>query len=156
MRSYSSFVRCSRNFGDLLNISISPSVDAIIKLFCAVHQCANGCDSHMSCPHFTGHGSDQVVSECTWLHSPAQTRNRWKRCNRWDTLKLKDPRHFASGVISWLRGQDLNLRPPGYEPDELPAAPPRDIYIILNYYLFICLVPETGVEPVRSVRIAGF
>ena len=35
----------------------------------------------------------------------------------------------------------MNLRPPGYEPDELPTAPLRDV---------IHLVPETGVEPVRD------
>ena len=28
---------------------------------------------------------------------------------------------------SWLRGSDSNGRPPGYEPGELPTAPPRDI-----------------------------
>ncbi len=30
-------------------------------------------------------------------------------------------------VFWWLRGKDSNQRPPGYEPDELPAALPRDI-----------------------------
>ena len=43
-----------------------------------------------------------------------------------EVTKIKE-KEMNNTSISWLRGSDSNGRPPGYEPGELPTAPPRDV-----------------------------
>jgi hypothetical protein len=40
-------------------------------------------------------------------------------------LQKKKEGTCAPSALSWLRGLDSNQQPSGYEPDELPVAPPR-------------------------------
>ena len=41
-------------------------------------------------------------------------------------------RKLMRPIKQMLRRQDSNMRPPGYEPGELPTAPHRDIVHFLN------------------------
>ena len=56
-----------------------------------------------------------------------------KNCEKVNNIKKRIKKLI---LFSWLRGHDSNVRPPGYEPDELPTALPRVIVVqIYNYYL---------------------
>ena len=70
-----------------------------------------------------GHGMGQTNRSA---NSPNYSRTKSRK---------KSGNLTVSGQI-WLRGKDLNQRPPGYEPDELPTALPRDIYDMQLSYLY--------------------
>ena len=77
----------------------------------------------------------------------------------------------------WLREMDLNQRPSGYEPDELPNCSipryqwrrkrdsnPRAVADLPVFktgpfnqtWVFLRVVPEAGLEPARDLTPAGF
>ena len=54
---------------------------------------------------------------------------------------------LRSGIRIWLRGLDLNQRPSGYEPDELPGcSTPRGVLMI--YALWMACLGAVGLDRV--------
>ncbi len=57
---------------------------------------------------------------------PARSENFSSRKSSWGinfepfSTQIKDISHPLGNKYLWLRGEDSNLRPSGYEPDELP------------------------------------
>ena len=60
-------------------------------------------------------------------------------------IKRQPPKWVT--VFFWLREEDSNLRPPGYEPDELPTALSRDMGRSLE-----CL----GIVAQKTVFVKGY
>ena len=64
----------------------------------------------------------------------------------------------------WLRGKDSNQRPPGYEPDELPTALPRDEMMLIDnttrrrlcQAFFILCRTETILTRLRTILFGAF
>ena len=71
------------------------------------------------------------------MHGYTNKNGSWLIVGR--SMKKQETAKLQFLVYLWLRGVDSNYRPLGYEPNELPTAPPRDVLtklIIQLIYVF--------------------
>ena len=102
-----------------MDLSILTSVRLPLMLFCDQSHFASR-HPHLSVVQFVKDQFHRAKPEVRQQQRGEIMKQTSHPVKRFSKINLK-----LFYLLSWLRGQDLNLRPSGYEPDELPTAPPR-------------------------------
>ena len=83
---------------------------------------------------------------CRESHDIRRAATRRRLREHGQTAEKEKEMDFIVHLFIMLRGSDSNGRPPGYEPGELPTAPPRDVISCLRVQRYSFLAYCTSVS----------